>query len=604
MSNRTTGMLWYISGMEKYKTTWDLKLLYKSPKDPQIEKDVLLIEKSFETFERKYKNGNFVKNPQSLSKAFKEIEPLMSFAETAKPFVYFYFLTEINTEDSFARAQLTKLEQRLTKASNKTIFFSLLVAKIPPKDQKKFLFYPGLSKYKYLLEKTFEIAKYNLSEKEEQLESILSQPAFSMWTENNEKLINQQSVKYKGKMIPISKAESMLSGLPDKERQALYKEIVIAYKRCEHFSEAEINAIYTYKKLMDEKRGYKNSYSSTFFSYEIDEKNGIDLIDLVKKNNSISRKFYKLHAKLLGKKNISYADRSAGIGSINKRFDFDKAVEVVTKSFSATDKKYADILFTFLHNGQIDVFPRKGKRGGGYCAPSPGNPTFILLNHTDDLMSVETLAHEMGHAIHSQLSKSQPLHYQGYSMATAEVASTFFEHVFYEDVFPTLSEKEQVIFLHNRIMRDITTIFRQVACFNFERTLHEAIRSKGHVSSSEISALLVTEFKSYIGSAMDIKSDDGLHYVDWTHIRDFFYVFSYAYGLLVSKALFEKWKREPSYIKQIEAFLSAGNSMSPNEIFKRIGIDTSDMKFFEAGLKAIDADITKLEKLAKKAGMI
>ncbi len=573
-------MLWYSGGMEKYKTTWDLTLLYKNPKDPQIEKDVILIEKSFELFEKKYKNGAFIKTPQSLLKAFKEIEPLMHLAQTGRPFVYYYFLTEINTEDTVVRAQLTKLEQRLTVASNKIMFFDLMVAKIPKKEQKKFLTYSGLSPYKYLLEKTFETAKYNLSEKEEQLENILSQPAVSMWTEGNEKLLNRQTVLYKGSLIPLSKAESMLSSLPDKERQTLYKQMITAYKHCEHFAEAEINAIYTYKKLMDEKRGLAHSYTAAFLAHEIDEVSAFVLIDLVKKHNSISKRFYKLHAKLLGKEKLSYADRAVNIGSIKRQFTFDQTIELVGKAFNLVDKKYADLLYDFLKNGQIDVFPRKGKRGGGYCASTHNNPTFILLNHTNDLRSVETLAHEMGHAIHSHLSKKQPAHYENYSMSTAEVASIFFEQIFYDAVLPTLSEKEQVAMLHNRISRDITSLFRQIACFNFEKELHEAVYKNGRVASSEISEMLAKNLKSYLGDSVDIKNDDGLGYVGWPHIRDFFYVFSYAYGLLVSKSLFEKWKDDHSYIKQIETFLSAGSSMSPKDIFKRIGINTSDPKFF------------------------
>jgi oligoendopeptidase F len=425
-----------------------------------------------------------------------------------------------------------------------------------------------------------------------------------MWVDATEKMLNKQTVLYKKEQIPLSKAESILSNLPEKDRYALYKELITAYKNCEPFAEAELNAIYTYKKLMDEKRGFKSSYSESLLSYEIDEKDAFTLIDLVTKHNSISKKFYTLHATLLGKKVLSYADRSVQIGSIKKQFTFDKAISLVGDAFEKVDKKYSELLHRFLNQGQIDVFPRSGKRNGGYCASTYGNPTFILLNHTEDLLSVETLAHEMGHAIHSELSKSQPAHYQQYSMPVAEVASTFFEHVLYESVFPTLSEKEQIIFLHNRILRDITTIFRQIACFQFEKDLHEAVRTTGQVPSSDIKKILVSRLSSYLGSAVDLTLDDALQYVGWPHIRSFFYVFSYAYGLLISKSLFEKWKNDPSYITEIETFLSAGGSMSPKDIFKKIGIDTSDPTFFEAGLKAIDADIKKLERLAKKAKMI
>jgi oligoendopeptidase F len=153
-------------------------------------------------------------------------------------------------------------------------------------------------------------------------------------------------------------------------------------------------------------------------------------------------------------------------------------------------------------------------------------------------------------------------------------------------------------------MGDMSTIFRQVACFNFELELHNKIRENGQLSKIEISNLMNKHFKSYMGPVFDIKDDDGYFFVTWSHIRRFFYVYSYAYGQLISRALFENWKKDNSYIEKIDQFLSAGKSMSPKDIFKNIGIDTSDPSFFEAGLKAIDADITKLEKLAKKQGLI
>ena len=99
---------------------------------------------------------------------------------------------------------------------------------------------------------------------------------------------------------------------------------------------------------------------------------------------------------------------------------------------------------------------------------------------------------------------------------------------------------------------------------------------------------------------VDVGEDDGYTFVTWSHLRYFFYVYSYAYGQLISRALFEKWKTDKSYAKKIEQFLSAGRSMSPENIFKSIGIDTSDPDFFESGLKSIENDIKKLEKLALK----
>jgi oligoendopeptidase F len=204
----------------------------------------------------------------------------------------------------------------------------------------------------------------------------------------------------------------------------------------------------------------------------------------------------------------------------------------------------------------------------------------------------------MGHAIHTEFSKKQPSQYRHYSTATAEVASTFFEQLVTEDLMTGLSDDEKIVLLHNKTMGDVSTIFRQIACFNFEKELHEKIRSNGQVAPDAIAELLQTHLKSYTGKSMEVTKDDGYFYVTWSHIRRFFYVYSYAYGQIISRALYEKWKVDPSYAEKIEQFLSAGRSMSPKDIFKSIGIKT-DKAFFEAGLKGIEADIDQLEKLSK-----
>ncbi len=590
--------------MKKDTYKWNLGLLYKSEKDPQIEKDVVFIEKAYATIEKKYKNKDFTKTPKDLLKALEDIEAISKTLSKKNPSWYFALKTDIDSYDEYARAMETKIGQRLTVASNKVTFFDLKIGQIPKKKQKEFLSYKPLAPYKYQLQTIFENAKYTLSEKEEQLASLLSQTSYTMWVDSQQKLQSQQTVEHNKKQIPLSEAASILADLPKLERRALHTKINLVLKNISYFSEAELNATYNFKKIMDERRGYKTPYEATVLGYENDQKTISALVQSVTKHFSISQRFYKLHAKLLKEKSLTLADRNTKIGSIDKKFNFENTVSFVHRAFSKVGTKYASFLDSFLKNRQIDVFPSKGKKSGAYCWGSGENPTFVLLNHTDDIRSVETLAHEMGHAIHTELSKNQPPRYQHYSIATAEVASTFFEQLVNEELESELSDKEKVVLLHNKIMGDVTTIFRQIACFNFELELHNYIREKGQLSKSEIAELMNKNMAAYMGNIFTFTEEDGYFFVYWGHIRRFFYVYSYAYGQLISRALFEKWKKDHSYVEKIDQFLSSGKSMSPKDIFKKIGIDTSAPSFFESGLKAIDADITKLEKLGKKAGLI
>jgi oligoendopeptidase F len=421
-----------------------------------------------------------------------------------------------------------------------------------------------------------------------------------MWIDSQEKLLNKQSIRREGKDIALAEAFAIIPSLDKKGRQEVHEKLINTLKSISHVSEGEINAIYNFKKVMDERRGYRRPYSETIIGYENDEKAIENFISLVTKHFKISHRFYKLHAKLLGEKKINLADRSAKMGEIKAKFNFSKSVSLLEGTLKRFDKEYLEIFSKFLENGQLDVYPRVGKSGGAYCAGAGQLPTFVLLNHVDDIRSLETLAHEMGHAFHTEMSKSQPPRYRSYTTSTAEVASTFFEQMMADEIEKNLSDTERIIMLHNRILGDISTIFRQVACFNFELELHETIRKSGQASKEEIAKLMSKHLKSYLGDAVEVSDDDGYFFVYWSHIRRFFYVYNYAYGQIISRALYEEWKKDNSYSEKIKQFLKAGGSMSPEDIFKSIGIDTTKASFFEKGLKAVEQDVAKLEKLTKK----
>ena len=210
-----------------------------------------------------------------------------------------------------------------------------------------------------------------------------------------------------------------------------------------------------------------------------------------------------------------------------------------------------------------------------------------------------TFGHEMGHAIHSEFSRSQPVFYEGYSMTTAETASTLFEAFVFQNQFEKLNDEEKIIALHDKIQDDIQTIFRQIACFNFELEMHKTIREKGNMSKEELATLMNKHMKSYIGD-MELTEKDGYFFVHWSHLRRFFYVYSYAFGQLASKALHKKYMEDNTYIEKIKQFLSAGGSMSPEDIFKSIGVDMTKPDFWKKGIESIAEDITLLEALVNK----
>ncbi len=579
------------------KTEWNLELLFKSLDDPKIEEEMENLEKAANSFREKYHaQDEFLKDENALLLALRDYENLEDMPANA--WWYSILLTHMNSNNSKASALSTKFGERIRKIGNQIKFFRLSIGKIETEKQKDFLQSEKLLPYRYFLKIIFDEAKYCLSEPEEALISLLTAPARTMWIDSTEELLSMLLVTYKQKKIPISEAVSILSELSREDRKKLHEDICEQLKTIAPVAGAEMNAVINFHKITDEKRKFEKPYSQTVLEYQNDEATVENLVSLTTSLFTISHRFYALHAKLLGEKKLGIYDINAPIGKISTEYSSDKTNEIVHQSLSSVDSKFGEIFKSYLENGQIDAFPRKGKRGGAYCWGNNNSPTYVLLNHTNDSRSVETRGHEMGHAIHTELSKSQPVLYRGYSTAVAETASTFFEQVTFETMLESLPDNEKIIALHQRILGDMGTIFRQIAFFNFELELHTRIRTEGKLSFDDMAELMKKHLSSYLGPDVEVTSADGLFFVRLSHARNYFYVYSYAYGLLISKALLSKWKQDKSFVEKIEQFLSAGGSDSPENIFKKIGIDTKDPEFFKSGLMEINAQISQLEALA------
>jgi oligoendopeptidase F len=577
---------------------WNLKHLYSSDTDENIERDIISIEKACNLFAKKYRTKDFVSSVDTLLPALRESEKITEMVMINNPLTYFELRTLADSDNAFVVQQSSLINHRLTKALNTIQFFTLALAKIEKKNQKIFLNSLVLVEYSYMLQQIFNTAQYNLSESEETLLSLLTDTSREKWIEYRERLISMQTIDWQDEKIPLTKAESMLSSQTKSVRRKLYTSIQKCYRDNAVAAEAEINAVYSYKKIIDEKRGFEKPYTQTVLEYENDKETVESFIDTITKNFSISKGFYKIHKELLREtKPLSFADRSTAIGKISKKFSFPESCDIVRSAFSDVGQEYADYLDIFLTNGQIDIYPRVAKASGAYCCSTGGRETYILLNHTDSVRSAETLAHEMGHAIHTEMSKSQKPIYQGYTTSVAEVASLFFEQVLFGKLQETLSEKDQKILLHNKIMGDISSIFRQTAFFNFELELHTRVRETGYVSHSDISKMMKKHLHAYAGDAFEFSDLDGYFFVDLWHIRRHFYVYSYAMGQIISRSLYENWKKDPSYIKKIEVFLSSGCSQSPRDIFKKTGIDIASPIFYQTALDAIVSDIKRLKKM-------
>ncbi len=582
------------------KTAWDLSALYSSANDPRIERDVAAAERAIDRFAKKYGNDPKLTTPTRLKSALQEYEKLIEDARGDRGIMYFAYRRELNARDEEAEKRLNQLSERLTKAQNKLLFFALRIGALKGKDRTTLLKDKGLAKYRYYLEGIFRESDHLLTEPEERIMNLKGMPASELWIAGTEKIMNKRTVRFRGKDVPLQEAITKVVRMGRKDRHALWKQITDECFRIAEIAENELNAVVINKKINDELRKYQKPYSATVLGYENKEASIEALVDSVSNYGfKISNDFYKLKTKLVGE-NLTYVDRVAGTG-IETKIPFKEAVGTLRDVFYGLKPEYGEILDRMLANGQVDVYPKAGKTGGAFCASGVSQPTMVLLNQVDDLRSLTTFAHEMGHAIHAERSKSQPAIYQGHSTAAAETASTLFENLVFKALLRTLSPKAQVAALHNKLDEDMASIMRQIAFFNFEKDLHATIRKEGGMTREEMARLLQKHLKAQLGPAVTVTEADGYSFVYVSHFRRFFYVYTYAYGNLISNVLADRWAEDPTYIEKIDQFLTSGCSKSPEDIFRAIGVDTANPEFWNRGLTRMEEDVQTLARLSKRA---
>ncbi len=583
-----------------YKTEWDLKRLYKSIDDPQLEKDVQKIERAYSSFAKKYKNNRkYLTDAKELKKVMQEREKHF---ELPRPMMYLHFSEDLDSTNTKIKSKINLFSERLRKAYNNITFYNVSFKDVTKANQKKFLKDPNLKEYKYLLENFFENTKYLLSEDEEKILNLKSGVSSSMWTQGREKSLHKKTITFKGEKLSLTEASSKLTKLNTKDRRKIRELLDNLLEETTDFAESEINALITNKKIEDNLRGYTYLLEERMKGDEMDKDVVFALRDAVAGNYSASKKFFRLKKKMTGLKDFYYVDRHAPVGKIKRKFSAEDSIKIFSNALEKMGGVYKDVFEEFLKNGQIDFFPRKGKRGGAYSWAAINTPIFVLLNHANDLRSLTTLAHEMGHSFHSYWTRvEQPKRYQNYVIPVAEVASTFFENLVFAEIWDTLTDKEKIVVLHDRINDAIATVHRQIAMFDYEIALHEKVRKEGYVDQEDMTKMMTQSLKEYMGSAISFSYKDGLFFASYPHLRYEFYVYSYAYGKLISDALWQRYQEDSSYLEKVEEFMKAGGSKPPYKIFKDIGIDTKDKKFWEYGLKKIENDIKELERLVKNS---
>jgi oligoendopeptidase F len=288
------------------------------------------------------------------------------------------------------------------------------------------------------------------------------------------------------------------------------------------------------------------------------------------------------------------------VQDVKMEIPYDKAVETIKEALSVLGPEYMKDLNKGFTSGWIDIYENEGKRSGAYSWGCYDSHPYVLLNHTDSVDSMFTIAHEMGHALHSFYSDSnQPYIYAGYKIFVAEVASTFNESLLTNYLLKTTKDKKQKMYLLNHYLESFRgTVYRQTMFAEFEKIVHEKAEA-GEALTAELFSSIYHELNvKYYGD--DIVVDDYID-LEWARIPHFyssFYVYKYATGFSAAASLSNKVLKEGEpALKNYLNFLKSGGSDYPLNLLKNAGVDMSSPAPIEEALKIFEESLDEFEAL-------
>jgi len=589
--------------MTNYKLgMWDLSELVKNPKSLAFQKQI----KELENQAIKFEKIKSKLNPKMSSKKFMNI--IQQIEEISKNMSkiggYASLSYSSDTQSDEATSLMTKMSKLGSEISNKILFFDLWwKTQVDDKNAKRLMKDAG-EITEYLSHKRL-FAKYALSEPEERIINTLDVTGISALVKLYDKITNafeyKMKIGNKSKTMTREELTNYVRSTNPKIREIAYKTILTKYTENKGVvGEIYQNIVLNWRDEGIEIRGYKSPISMRNIGNDVDDKTIETLLSICRKNSPVFQKFFVQKAKMLKMKKLRrydlYAPAAANIKE--KNYAYDKSVKLVFESlgkFSSTLEEYARKVFNENH---IDSAIRQGKRDGAFCSTlTPKITPYVLVNFTGKSRDVFTLAHELGHAVHSQAAQDRSILVQDAPLPLAETASTFSELLLYDNLSDKISDNEKKIMLAEKIDDLYATIMRQSFFTIFEVDAHKQI-GKG-TTINEISKTYLQNLKEQFGNSVSLSDDFA---IEWSCIPHFyhtpFYCYAYSFGNLLALSLFQRYKKEgKDFVPAYMSILAAGGSKKPEKLLAEYGFDIRSSKFWQEGFDYVNEQVKTLARL-------
>ena len=447
----------------------------------------------------------------------------------------------------------------------------------------------------------------------EEVESILAQAKdMSVAPYNIYSMFNNADIKFpsitdvEGNRIQITHG-NFVSLLQEKDRsmrkeafRGLYKE----YKKRSNTVAAIFTAQLKQENFYAKMRNYPSVRAMHLDEGNIPESVYDNLIETVHKHLPAMHRYMSIRKKMLGVEHLHMYDIYVPVvEETGKSYPYDEAKEIVKAALAPMGEEYVSVASAGMDRDWVDVFENENKRSGAYSWGAYGTHPYVLLNHQDTMGSMFTLAHEMGHAMHTYYStKNQPFTYADYLIFVAEVASTCNEALLMHHLLETTEdEKDRKYLINHQLESFRATLFRQTMFAEFEMIVHKKLADGENLTKEAICQIYHDLNVLYYGP--DIIVDEEIDY-EWMRIPHFytsFYVYQYATGysaaIAFSKKILEEGK--PAVDRYINSFLSGGSSKDPIDLLKDAGVDMSSPAPIDDALNVFEQYLAQFEKFAE-----
>jgi oligoendopeptidase F len=584
---------------------WDLSVFYKSVDDPAIDQDMQAITKEVDDFATTYKGRVASLTADELLESVKKLENIYDKTGRIGSFASLLYSTDtVNPQYGALVQKVTEFDSAL---GQKMVFFDLEWNNMDDAAAKKLLEDPKIAPYAHMLDATRRYKPYQLSEIEEQLLVEKSVTGRSAWMRFFTQLTSAIRLDYEGQKLTMTQ---VLTKLHDEDRDVRRKaaEAITAGLKDKSMELTYVfNVLAADKASDDKRRQYPSWISSRNLSNKAPDAVVDALIQSVTSNYGIVAEHYNLKRQLLGLNELTDFDRYAPlpIKESDAFYTWEEAKEIVLTAFQAFSPRIAEIARRFFDENWIHAPVMPNKRGGAFCAFTvPSAHPYVFVNFEGKARDVQTLAHELGHGVHAYLAaEAHGLFGMHTPLTTAEMASTFGEMLVFTDLMNKESDPEvRLAMLAHKIEDTFATVFRQISMNRFEDALHTARRNEGELTSDRINELWMNSQKAMFGDSVNLGEGYGRW---WSYVPHFLhtpgYVYAYSFGELLVLALFNIYREKgAAFVPQFVEVLAAGDSDWPEKILSKVGVDLTDLNFWNEGLAAIQDLVSQETQLAKQ----